>query len=214
MAVNSKFVVRYLQDPDMQKICNKFLPGGNMERGPWIAGGAIRKLWYGKSWRSGDVDIFCQDSETVKYIKTLLRDYDRFPHVTDNASSYKVSNDMFGRSTTPVASGLISAIPDATFKVQVITKDVYASIDDIFDTFDFTICQFATDGNIMVATTDALEDHDKLSIRMVPDTDRPLSINRLLKYSAYGFSPPDDIMITLLTKFANNETVEFDDEQY
>ena len=186
--------------------------GLDLKNGPWIAGGCARRLWYGLPWKSHDVDLFfpnqsafnavCskldnqvfRSSEHLLELKTNveLKTNDN-PYVTQLARTYQI---QIGR----VCPNMV--------KLQAVRKNWYGSMDEIFNGFDITVCKFATDGKTLVATQDAISDCDANVMRSNRELDRAISVNRIIKYSAYGFEPTRDIMANLLESYRNGSLFE------
>lgn len=223
MAGSSELVYKPLPDGTYKQIIQHF-GRVNLEEGSWISGGSVRKVWFDLPWMDQDVDYFFNsraafddmtseisrryensvgsvsllgynDLDPIKKSSTHMSCYS-----TDNANTY-----TFERFGLIDASGKETANLEMRFKMQAIKKYFPSSLEELFGTFDFTVCQFATDGNTMVATRSALEDCEHNRLTMVPDTTRRISVLRLAKYSAYGFNPNDDLMKGAISAMANDE---------
>lgn len=97
-------------------------------------------------------------------------------HASDNAVTYSVT---------------ISGASHPLWKVQLIKRRFYKNIEDVIDDFDITVCQIATDSyNKIVTSKHFAEDVAAKRLRFVNMT--PSSAKRLIKYWAYGFTPTDD----------------------
>jgi len=201
----------------MKQIC-KF----NIDNGPWIAGGCVRKLWEGVEWINEDVDIFFSnlksfDSVIHSFEEKYKRKYDvdepvsiisffkndlipsispkskvkYYPviedmHNTDNAASYRLSgfNKIVGS--------------DKSINLQFISRTFPNSILDLFSDFDWTVCQFVSDGETMWAPPNAIRDLELRKLELIPETTRPITFNRVVKYISYGFDPTDEIMLKMM----------------
>jgi hypothetical protein len=98
------------------------------------------------------------------------------------------------------------------FKIQAIKRYFVNNINELFQSFDFTVTQFATDGNIMVTTRQALQDCEEKRLQMIKGTSRPVNALRTIKYTAYGFEPIDTLMEEVVTALANGDEVMIADD--
>ena len=145
----------------------------DIKKGPWIAGGAAISL-YTKQFIN-DIDVYVSDKTQKLVLEAYLQSTHDVTYESDNALTATVMLD------SPVKH-----------KVQVIRKGIYNSISDVFDTFDFSICQIATDGRgNFVATPQALADLGTKRLRVAhfnPDG----FISRWAKYTMYGYDLPTE----------------------
>lgn len=214
MAAVSDLVYRKLHNENFRKLIGKFVEC-DLNRGPWVAGGSVRKVWFDIPWEDQDVDFFFPNQQsfnrfsatmhgrfktddgyfspgTIRGVLTSLSDLfsDQKHHIemfsTENADTWKMSGDE-------------------GWKIQAIRKEYPGSVNELFNGFDFTICQFATDGETMVATRAAIEDCERKVFNLSSDQPGAMSMARIAKYSAYGFSPDDDLMTSMLKSFNNDE---------
>jgi hypothetical protein len=146
--------------------------------GPWVAGGSVRKVWFGKSWTEQDIDFFFANQQqfelfcdNIKKFKTTTT------HSTQNAITYDVEID------------------EKKIKIQAIKKNFYKSYHALLTSFDFNISQFVTDGKIIKATASAIRDCQNNIIRANKSNGKAASLRRILKYAAYGFDPEPKLLI-------------------
>jgi hypothetical protein len=133
-----------------------------------MAGGAIRGWFSGKE-KLSDVDIFFQSQEALRnYNFTLIEN--RFKELASHKDATTWSNG------------------ETLF--QCITVQFYNNINELLDSFDYTICQFAWDGKTIfstnLATISTLRNHlgvHKLNENAVD------SLRRAFKYAKKGFYP-------------------------
>ena len=168
-------------DSDLGKTLSRLpvmLPGG-----PWIAGGALRRTLSGQSL-SSDFDFFFASQEQ----------FDAFCKEIKDAGGWQVSaNDH--NATLKMPSVRPEPIGDDEFspylpeiEIQAIKTRWYANIDDVLDSFDFTICQFGYDGEHLVCGDYSLWDLGRK--RLVPHrlTFAVASFRRMLKYTRQGYT--------------------------
>lgn len=180
--------IKFVKNSNFEKII-RYLPEFNLTKGPWIAGGAARLLWHREEIGDHDIDIFfANEDQWNKYIKTLEGLTSDNAFVTKNASTFNIK------------------VEELTFKIQLIKKNWYKDYEDIFNSFDFTCCQFVTDGKNIIATEDAVNDCKKKIMRFNANTTREFDSRRAIKYSLYGFTPDKNIL-TQIIKLSNTNTL-------
>lgn len=165
---------------------NYFLGEGVGAGGLCLAGGAVRDTLQGKEVQN-DYDLFFSSK----------REEDFWTHYASQARGFKQG------STYRFAKTYFIPYMDQTLKVQSIGLDGYKSIQELLDSFDYTICQFALKieqrGRYLLYTTpEALWDlaKEKLAVHKIS---YPLaSTNRLLKYRDKGFKPCQGTLSKLL----------------
>lgn len=211
MVVDSDLIIRRLPDNGLGDLIRMF-DECDLERGSWVAGGCVRKAWFDLPWKDQDVDFFFPSLDRFRAFKESIKQ--RF-EVESNDFSTSLLSDL-----ASIASRMVKRKPsvelfstdnadtwshrgDDAWKVQAIRKEFPSSIRELFDGFDFTVCQFATDGKVMVATEAAVRDCEKGVFNMINGKNKVLTIPRIAKYSAYGFSPSDDIMVRMIDSFQN-----------
>ncbi len=144
------------------------IPPLKPSNGCFIAGGAIRRWFTGKEDLS-DVDVFApSEANHAAYLATIGNAVKL--DETANAVTYQV---------------------DKT-KLQLI-KHYRASVQELVDSFDFNVCQFAWDESGIWATPEAaigtLRGH--LSIAKITKEFSIDSLRRAFKYQNKGFKPCD-----------------------
>lgn len=144
------------------------LPPLDFERGPWIAGGSVRRLLQGENLDSGDIDIFFPDHASWKFFSDVL-------------SSYEIVVKT-KKATTFLVEGL---------KVQIIRRAFYKTLIDVFKDFDFTVCQIASDGKNIACTKQAHLDIMDQVLRLATQgkISKHTLVQRMSKYVNYGIFP-------------------------
>lgn len=187
----------------------------DLQHGAWVAGGCVRKSWFDLAWKDQDVDFFFPNMDSFRsFSKSLEEKFD--------TNSFAVTVDLVNQISSSLKNLLVKRKPhldlfstdnadtwtnsgENPWKVQAIRKEFPRSLTDLFDGFDFTVCQFATDGDVMVATKAALYDCQNGVFSMANGKNDHLSVSRIAKYSAYGFAPSDSIMKQILESFMKDE---------
>lgn len=133
--------------------------------GPWLAGGAVRRLI--QKTERADIDFFFRSPGQFTEFRAMVAPFATEPPTeTKNNTTFRLTD---GR------------------KVQAIRVRWYPSADAVIDSFDFTICQFLWDGREVFVGRDSassLRDRD-LVIHKI--THPASSARRLHKYEAQGF---------------------------
>lgn len=132
----------------------------------WMAGGAVRRWFSGKE-KLSDVDLFFKDEgQCQEYVKSSP-----IPKLFENPRCITLSNGQ-----------LI---------VQCITVNYYPDVRTILDSFDFSVCQFAYDGEDVWATPEALVTvlRGGLGVHNIRKDFAVDSLRRAFKYAKKGFFP-------------------------
>lgn len=140
--------------------------------GSWLAGGAIRRTLIKQSLDSDfdffftDVDAknaFVSNAESKGFLKTR------------ETKHHTQLEGTLGDSKLPVV-------------VQAINFQYYTSLDDVLDSFDYTITQFGFDGENLVTTPYALWDLGRKRLAIHKITYPVATMRRMLKYSNQGLT--------------------------
>lgn len=133
----------------------------------WICGGAIRR-WFNKE-PTYDVDVFAPKEENLNEYLTHL----------ENKYELKKLNDNKNAATYKTETGVI---------IQLI-KFHYPTIEELFENFDFNICQFAWDGKNIYTTTEAVLGVFRKRLAVVKITEPLDTLRRAFKYQRKGYTP-------------------------
>lgn len=210
-------MTQLLAPPDSQnqivRTINTVLPFLNMAHGPWVAGGAVRRIAERQENLSiSDIDVFFSSEDKYKWTKEMIESGARgvwrkrytIVKTYDQAKSYR-----FDVRINTMDDHLGQVVP-----IQLIKKAFYPSVEAMFDDFDFTICMFATDGANMVCDPRAPKDliDRKLVMHQPPPKPKPA---RLAKYCSQGFTPTPGVISTMsgvtLPTFAPRPGLYFDE---
>lgn len=154
----------------------------NLESGPWLAGGIVRKMYTNCSLGSSDWDIFFNNVNQLgqclpKFIEELKP---TLVAETENALTYQVKYN------------------GSMFSVQLIVKKFYKDVNDLFSNFDFSICQLATDGKNIKLGQHTAKDLKNKTIRQVGHIKPDTILYRLIKYTILGFKPTTELYDIML----------------
>lgn len=144
------------------------LPPLSLKHGPFLAGGAVRRLLQGRAVDDGDLDFFFTHIGEFKKFERIMNDYERV-HASAQASTYLVDG----------------------IKVQLIRRRFYENLGFLFGDFDFTVCQVATDGKQIAYSNRAVEDINNMTLRFAEKgrVTKSTVVGRMLKYVRHGFTP-------------------------
>jgi hypothetical protein len=207
-------------DPLFQTLIAR-MPPLSITDGPWIAGGAARKLWENNPWTTGDLDVFFTSGEQLATWKKIFETslmvnvQEEFEKETecmeqeDNTFTVELFNNFKCLQTKPknkfyVAHQSDNAItyrmpgdsPLTGITVQMIKRRFGESVEKVWDSFDFHNCEFATDGKTLLASESAA--WGSLSGELLlkdSDNTRNLPL-RTLKYHLHGFEASKELLLT------------------
>lgn len=143
----------------------------------WIAGGAVR--------------TFCQDLP-------IMSDIDVF---FCNELEFNTFVAAYG-GKEPTKSKFHTSFTVGKYQVQAICIRYFESLEDVIGSFDYTICQFATDGVDLIVGPYALWDLARKKLVVHKVTYGAASVRRMLKYAKQGFTACQGTITTLLSEIA------------
>lgn len=142
-----------------------------VQNGAWCAGGAIRRTLIRMPLDS-DYDFFFRDADHMaeweKKLPKTLKMVRETPH-------HKHWRGTIEGSELPV-------------DIQAIKFRFYASAAELIDSFDYTITQFAYDGETLTTTPMALWDLGRKKLAVHKITYPVATMRRMLKYTSQGFT--------------------------
>ncbi len=150
-----------------------YLINPNLDKGPWLAGGACLRWYQNLSVGESDIDVFCKNSlqaqSTVDKIKATGRYVVKYD--SDNATTLKYYNENGDE-----------------WIIQVIKRRYFESVYHLLHNFDITVCQVATTGNEWILGDLTAKDIREKNLRFKYPL-QPDAVKRLVKYWTYGFRP-------------------------
>ena len=149
----------------------------DLSSGPWVAGGAMRRLFMGQDLDGSDIDIF--RSVTGKKYNN--------PFWIDEALRNR--GDFKSYAITKFYSNYIMAAHDKSINLQVIHNKLFVSVEELLNSFDFTVCMAATDGWEYIMDERLLNDLKRRRIVINNPSSSGNWLIRLAKYCRYGFTP-------------------------
>ena len=169
---------------ELQTILDLFPPVSLM-KGPYVAGGAVRRLIKGESIRGGDIDFFFHDYRQFNQFVKCMDNFERL-HESQHAKTY-------------LAFGM---------QVQLICRKYYPSLFELFNDFDFSVCQVATDGKSILARRGSVPDimNNRLRFADYGTVEKSSVTGRLLKYLGHGFLPEPGMFKTIMETGLNQSS--------
>lgn len=180
----------------------------DLMEGPFVAGGAARRLWFGDNWPDGDVDVF--------FVNNLQRQ--QWQHQLEKRlPNHSVESSFFGLFGMHRKPNLYKAMEttnadtyhvqwqDNTIKLQLIKTRYSSSVNELWQNFDFAASCFATDGQQLVASLTAVtscENRQLIVNQVQQNKNLPL---RVLKYHIYGFEANNELLMQAADAIVNGE---------
>lgn len=156
--------------------------------GPWLAGGAVRRLFCGQDPLASDLDFFFKDEvQANRFVEELTeRKLKKRSSKSSSAATYVLEVD--GKE-----------VP-----VQVVRIAYYKSLAECLDSFDFTACQFGFDGAEFLCSRLGLLDLARRRLVVHKITYAIASVRRMMKYGAQGFTVCNGTIEAILRAVAEN----------
>jgi hypothetical protein len=171
--------------PTLENIVDTIYKDSTPVQGPWIAGGMGRQLVLGEN-NFADIDVWF--SSLASYEQCTLR----LNHVFGN---YMYEN---------FASNNAMTYTIGDFKVQLIRRAYYKSVEEVFANFDFTCCQIAVDRNLN--TYGPGIDDARSYVLKLNKLDNIGFLARYAKYVGYGYTMPNEEFLDII----NNEEINYE----
>ena len=146
----------------------------------WCAGGAIRRTLISQPLDS-DFDFFFRNADHLAGWEKNLPDTLKLVRETEQHKHWR---GPVGGSELPV-------------DIQAIRFKFYDSAEAVIDSFDYTITQFALDGQVLVTTPYALWDLGRKRLAIHKVTYPVATMRRMLKYARQNFTACSGCMSTL-----------------
>lgn len=217
-----------VSDPVFHSLC-QMLPPLSLQDGPWIAGGAARKLWEHKTWITGDVDVFFKDwaqfrqwqAEFCKTLTVQVEDHyskqvrsqnynEMFEVWCEKPLNHRKPQDKFyvkHESENAITYCMPGIPPLAGVSLQMIKCRFANNVQGVWDTFDFHNCEFATDGHTIVASPEAEEGSLSQTLLMKDLSNTRNLALRTLKYHLYGFESSKETLLAAVQQINDGSLV-------
>jgi len=151
----------------------------NYKTGPWIAGGCARCLWQDEP--INDIDIWVGNPAQILDLTNRFHEHlgVGITFSTDNALTF----DYF-----PLKGDDGWCNDNNKWKLQIIVRKKFPNLESVFNDFDFTVCQIATNGEGKFYTTEqVIEDLHTRHLRLSRFNNEGF-LERWAKYTMYGFN--------------------------
>lgn len=158
-----------------------------VRNGAWCAGGALRRTLIRQPLNS-DFDFFFRSADELAEWEKKLPSTLSLVRETEHHKHWK----------GPVEG---SGIP---VEIQAIRFRYYGSAEEVIDSFDYTITQFALDGETLVTSPEALWDLGRKKLAIHKVTYPVATMRRMLKYASQGYTACAGCMATLLRETASS----------
>lgn len=137
------------------------------KKGPWLAGGSVRKFLDSKT-NEADYDIFFPDKDV------------NLGWITD----------LEGRGATLTSETNLNRTYDYKgWKIQCIHYDMQSTLIKTMNRFDMAMCQVGFDGENLYWSDQAILDIREKAITFCNADDPIYSINRAIKFAQEGYKP-------------------------
>lgn len=156
--------------------------------GVFLAGGSLRRVISGITTKDSDFDFFFKsETDCIEFDKKLI----------ESGFVIKYKND---KNTTYERDGI---------KVQSIYFQYFDSPQAVIDSFDFTICQLAYDGEYLYAGEYTLWDIARKRLVVNKISFATSTVRRLIKYAKQGFTACSGCISEILKAVVvNPETIQ------
>jgi hypothetical protein len=147
----------------------------DIQQGPWIAGGAALRWYQNQPVGENDIDVFCANARQAADVVDRVKSYGRYSvkFESENAVTLDYWNkDEYHRRWT----------------IQIITRRYFASLEEVINNFDITVCEVGTCGNEWILGPFAARDIRERNLRFKMPL-QPDAMKRLVKYWTYGYRP-------------------------
>jgi len=191
------FLARFIDAPDECQFFKMLsaLPQPSA-KGPWIAGGALRRTLQQMPLES-DVDYFFRDAAQAQAFGEQLQANGGWQiSQREHATTYGVKHDH------------------STIIVQAVTMAYYPTLEDCLDSFDFTITQFGYDGADLVCGPFSLWDLARKRLALHRLTFGVSTVRRLIKYTRQGFTACSGVLASILEETVSHPEVINREVQY
>lgn len=158
-----------------------------VRNGAWCAGGAVRRTLI-KHALDSDFDFFFRSADDLAEWEKKLPGTLHLVRETEHHKHWKGTVEG-------------SALP---VEIQAIRFRYYATAEAVIDSFDYTITQFALDGDTLVTTPEALWDLGRKRLAIHKVTYPVATMRRMLKYARQGYTACSGCMATLLKETASS----------
>ncbi len=160
--------------------------------GPWIAGGSLVRTYMGITVLN-DIDVFFSSTDQCKEYHKELKEQRHF----------SITSDTHSRDVNDI----VINFRGKTFKIQLITIELFDRATSLLDKFDLNICQLAYDGTYVYVAESTLQSIDNRQIMINTITFPEKMISRCMKYAKLGFSLPNSEITKFFDTIKKDKTI-------
>lgn len=161
-------------------------------KGPWVAGGAVRKLIERKP-QDSDFDFFFASEDQFKDCLEWI----------NRSAKIKVISTREAENNVQLSIQIPECeFPCKTYLIQLIKIDFYVDLAECLDSFDYTLCQAGYDGEKFLFGDLTLWDIGRKHLVVNKITYPVASLRRLLKYTSQGYYACGSCLEALLNSAA------------
>jgi len=166
------------------------------DEGVWLAGGAIRRT-LNHDLLDSDFDFFFADQGRLRDYRDKLKSKGaKELHKNDHQETLSIK------------------VGDKTYLIQLVKIGYYKDVAALLDSFDFTITQFAYDGENLYCGDYSLWDLPRKKLALHKLTYGVATMRRMLKYTSQGFTACAGTMKSILEAVVENPEIVQSDVQY
>ncbi len=159
------------------------------ENGPWLAGGAVRRRVCDLPY--SDFDVFFSSQEQCDAWMERIR------------NTFKVISEKCNDNNTT----FVLKFADREITVQSIHRFFYSSPAFVIASFDFTICQWITDGDKLMVGEYTLWDTARKRLAINDVTFAVSTVRRMIKYAQQGFTACGGMIADVLTRVSESPDI-------
>lgn len=175
--------------------------------GPWIAGGAVRRTIMKQDLESDFDFFFIDEAQKDQFVDQLVNEFGAaLKSQNETNALYILPSQMVGEEDPK------TYLPE--MKIQVINFRYFQSPEELIDSFDYTICQFAYNGEELIMGEFSLWDAAKKVLVPHKLSFATSSLRRMLKYTKQGFTICAGGLSNFLEQVVNNPSVIQSDTLY
>lgn len=184
------FTNRYSNEDDIVYFYSLIDSLGDINEYGWLAGGAIRRLICGHKLDS-DFDFFFKSKEKFEEFYNKIKENKDINVLKEFKNQHNITLS-------------VSILFDSesnnwkTYKLQLININYYNTLEDVLNSFDYTLCMFGLEGTNLVCGDSALWDLGRKKIVINKITYPVASLRRLIKYTNQNFYACDGCLTGLL----------------
>lgn len=154
----------------------------------WIAGGFLRAMIGSEDDSAGDVDFFFHSEDGFNKLLATIKDPP--PGAEKAFGYYSISNyENLSKLRIVDCESMANFRPN----LQLVRLFWFDSPEHVIDSFDFTVCQFITDGKTLFFNPKSFDDVRERKLRWHRECDDSIAaLNRILKYQEKGYKMSKD----------------------